>query len=101
METEKLNAKEIGEAYAQERFKGAYVAFPVAMANGDILTANVPVEEMRKIVRDAFNSGDGNGYQRGKADAERRIWDKLPYSYATREIKQIIFGGGDVPKTDE
>lgn len=111
MQNKNNNAEEIGDAYAKERFKGAYVAFPVAMANGDILTANVPIEEMRKIVSSAFRSGDGNGYSRGKAEAEKRIcaglrerieaWktcpehnseplDELTYAF----VEQIIFGGG-------
>lgn len=45
------------EEYASQIYSGAYVAFPVAMANGDILTANVPVEQMRCVVTSAYLAG--------------------------------------------
>lgn len=64
----------------------------------------------------AFLAGDSNGYQRGKAEAEKRIWEALKNNWnrfesqgesvsliegTEAELKQIIFGGGDVSKTNE
>lgn len=51
----------------------------------------------------AYLAGDSNGYSRGKADAEKLIWDRIMKTRldgpnGIMNLRQAIFGGGDDDK---
>jgi len=62
------------------------------------------INALKVTIRYAYKVGDTNGYSRGKADAEKRIWEELE-KHSVRnggwieeklsDLKQIIFGGWD------
>lgn len=52
---------------------------------------------------ETFLAGDSNGYQRGKAEAEKLIWDRIMETRldgpnGIMNLRQAIFGGSDGDK---
>jgi hypothetical protein len=68
------------------------------------LSPFLEAEQTKENTLRAWKAGDSNGYSRGKAEAEKRIWEALEkhsirgggwIEETLADLKQIIFGGGE------
>ena len=89
MTNEKMSAEEAAEEYVESRDR-------LSICNSCKGLATKTGYEHYK----AFLAGDSNGYARGKAEEQKRIWEEIQsrvYDELTlRFIRESIFGGGDV-----